>query len=198
MSAGSPGSRNFPADDLGSAAMARGLNACGMACDPGVHATAAVGLAGTGILFEAGAVEAGVAASLRMARLMATAESFGVRSIATPYGAAVQSSAAAALAARTQVQEGALLYRIGTTGKSQAAEAQFWSLEHPLSTGYASRYGIPAGNVSNANFIEAARLRTGAPFVTRAAPGIGKNVGGGIEVVVPSGGVQMQWFTGMP
>jgi len=83
-------------------------------------------------------------------------------------------------------------------GKSQASEGQFWSLEHPLSPGYAGRYGVPAENAANANFIEAARLPPGAPFVTRPAPGIGQNVGGGIEVVVPSGGVQMQWFTGMP
>jgi hypothetical protein len=70
--------------------------------------------------------------------------------------------------------------------------------DNPLSPGYASRYGLPAENVANANFIEAATLRPGTPFVTRPAPGIGDNVGGGIEVVVPSGGVQMQWFTGTP
>jgi len=120
------------------------------------------------------------------------------KGILTPYGLAVQSQSAAALAARAEVSSGATLYRIGTTGKSQAAEAQFWSLENPLSTGYASRYGIPVGNVSNANFIEAATLKPGASFITRQAPGIGSNVGGGIEVVVPSGGVQMKWFTGMP
>ena len=65
------------------------------------------------------------------------------------------------------------LYRIGTTGKSQASEAQFWSLEHPLSSGYASKYGLPAGNVSSANFIEAATLKPGASFVTRPAPAVG-------------------------
>jgi len=122
----------------------------------------------------------------------------GQAGIATPYGVATQSSTAAALAARAEVQNGASMYRIGTTGKSQAAEAQFWSLEHPLSPGYASRYGLPAGNVTNANFIEAAKIQPGTSFITRSAPGIGQNVGGGIEVVVPTGGVQMQWFTGMP
>ena len=44
-------------------------------------------------------------------------------------------------------------------GRSEAAEAQFWSLEHPLSPGFAQRYGIPPGNVTNANFIEAATLK---------------------------------------
>ena len=72
------------------------------------------------------------------------------------------------------------------------------SLRNPLSSGYANRYGIPAGNVSNANFIEAATLKPRTPFITRPALGIGANVGRGIEVVVPSAGVQMKWFTGMP
>lgn len=120
------------------------------------------------------------------------------KAIPTPHGVAVQSEQAQALAARSEVQGGATLYRMGTTGKSQAAEAQFWSLEHPLAQGYAGRYGLPAENVSHANFIEASTLRQGTPFITRPAPGIGSNIGGGIEVVVPSGGVQMKWFTGMP
>ena len=38
-------------------------------------------------------------------------------------------------------------------GKSQAAEAQFWSLEHPDSPSYAQRYGIPQENIANANFV---------------------------------------------
>jgi uncharacterized protein RhaS with RHS repeats len=120
------------------------------------------------------------------------------KAIATPYGLAAQSDSVAAIAMRTEVEKGATLYRIGTTGKSQAAEALFWSLQHPLSANYASKYGLPAENVLNANFIEAAILKPGTPFVTRTAPGIGANVGGGIEVVVPSGGVQMKWFSGTP
>jgi hypothetical protein len=43
---------------------------------------------------------------------------------------------------------------------------------------------------------ETASLKPGTPFITRPAPGIGENVGGGIEVVVPSGVVQMKWFSG--
>ncbi|WP_205205222.1 hypothetical protein, partial [Azonexus hydrophilus] len=115
--------------------------------------------------------------------------------IATPYGDALQSADVAAIAARKQVEEGATLYRIGTTGKSQAAEAQFWSLENPSSPSYAARYGIPAENISNANFIETATLKPGTGFVTRPAPAVGANPGGGIEVVVPSGGVQMIFFS---
>lgn len=114
--------------------------------------------------------------------------------IKTPWGVADQATDATSMAARGQVQEGAALYRIGTTGKSQAAEAQFWSLENPLNAGYAQRYGIPASNVKNANFIEIATLKPGSPFVTRPAPAVGSNKGGGIEVVVPENGVKMRAF----
>lgn len=116
------------------------------------------------------------------------------RGVETPWGIADQATDAASMAARGQVQGGATLYRIGTTGKSPAAEAQFWSLENPLSPGYAQRYGIPDSNIRNANFIETATLKSGTPFVTRPAPAIGSNAGGGIEVVVPENGVKMRAF----
>ena len=114
--------------------------------------------------------------------------------IRTPYGEAIQSNTEAAIAARSKVESGATLYRIGTTGKSQAAEAQFWALEHPLSPGFASRYGIPKENVINADFIETATLKPGTPFVTRIAPGVGENIGGGVEVVVTKNGVILKSF----
>lgn len=117
-----------------------------------------------------------------------------VKGINTPFGIANQGVDAVSLAARGQVENGATLYRIGTTGKSQAAEAQFWSLENPLSKEYAQRYGIPAENVKNANFIQTATLKSGTSFVTRPAPGVGANTGGGIEVVVPESGVMMRAF----
>ena len=121
----------------------------------------------------------------------ATAVTKGIK---TPYGIANQATDAASMAARGQVENGSILYRIGKTGKSQAAEAQFWSLENPLSAGYAQRYGLPASNVKNSNFIETATVKPGTLFVTRPAPGVGSNTGGGIEVVVPQGGVQMRSF----
>jgi len=117
------------------------------------------------------------------------------RGIPTPYGPAVQDLSEAALAARSQVQQGATLYRVGTTGRSGAAEAQFWALEHPSTPGFASRYGIPPENIQNLNFIEAGALRPGTSFVTRQAPPVGSNVGGGIEVVVPEGGVRLRSFS---
>ncbi|MTJ83146.1 MAG: hypothetical protein F8N37_19340 [Telmatospirillum sp.] len=115
-------------------------------------------------------------------------------SVATPYGRAVQGGGVDALMARTQVESGARLYRIGTMGKSQAAEAQFWALESPDSPGYAARYGIPPENVAKADFIETGILKPGSDFVTRVAPPVGKNPGGGIEVVTPENGVTLNYF----
>ncbi len=114
--------------------------------------------------------------------------------IKTPYGVAARSAAAEELAARTSVEEGASLYRMGTMGESAAAGGQFRSLEHPLAAGFAERYGIPAENIANANFIESATIKPRTPFGTRPAPSVGANPGGGIEVVVPSGGVNLNGF----
>ncbi|HEY4341062.1 MAG TPA: hemagglutinin repeat-containing protein, partial [Steroidobacteraceae bacterium] len=114
--------------------------------------------------------------------------------VSTPYGDAHQSLTPEALALRAQVDQGAMLYRIGTIGQSATSEAQFWELENPTTPGYAARYGIPPENVANANFIEIATLRPGTPFITRNAPGIGNNLGGGIEVVTEPNGVQMIYF----
>jgi RHS repeat-associated protein len=115
--------------------------------------------------------------------------------IQTPFGPAAQAGTPAAIAARTQVSQGATLWRAGTTRRSAAGEGQFWALEHPMSRGYSARYGVPAQNLKNANFIESAVVKPGGPFVTRPAPGVGASSGGGIEVVVPPGGVQMRGFS---
>jgi filamentous hemagglutinin len=80
-------------------------------------------------------------------------------------------------------------------GKSEAGEAQFWSLENPLTPGYTERNGIPPGNVARKDFIETATLKPGAPFVTRPAPPCGTNSGGGIEIVVPANSVDVKTFT---
>lgn len=107
----------------------------------------------------------------------------------------MQGTDAASVAARGEIQGGARIWRTGTTGKSNAAEGQFWTTEHPSTPGFADRYGIPEGNVANADFIESAVVKPGTPFVTRPAPGVGSNRGGGIEVVVPEGGVTMCSFS---
>jgi hypothetical protein len=115
--------------------------------------------------------------------------------IKTPYGNAQQSNSLIALKARETVENGANLYRIGTTGKSQAAETQFWALEHPLTPGFAERHGIPIENIANYDFIECATIKSGSSFVTRMAPGVGVNMGGAVEVVVYESGVTMNSFS---
>jgi hypothetical protein len=97
----------------------------------------------------------------------------GTGAVSTARGLATQTTSGVALAARRQVESGATLYRVGTTGKSGAAEAQFWALEHPSTPGFAGRYGIPPDNVLKANFVQTATLRPGAGFVTRVAPRVG-------------------------
>ncbi|WP_420386234.1 RHS repeat domain-containing protein [Roseivirga sp.] len=101
-------------------------------------------------------------------------------SVATPYGDAVQSLAPNAMAARSSVSSGQRLYRIGTTGRSQAGEAQFWALENPLSDPqrFSKIYGIPVENIQNANFIEIGRLQPGTNFITRPAPAAPGSVAG--------------------
>jgi hypothetical protein len=118
-----------------------------------------------------------------------------ISSIATPYGPAEQSNAEAAISARAGVEAGRTLYRIGKLGESHAGEAQFWALEHPTTPGFASRHGIPPENVSNYDFVEQGHLGEGVPFITRAAPAVGTNLGEAIEVVVPPGGVRLNGFS---
>jgi RHS repeat-associated protein len=120
--------------------------------------------------------------------------------ISTPYGKAFQSVIKSAVSARKQVSGGVPLYRIGTLGRSQASEAQFWSLENPLANvaAYAKKYGIPIENIKNADFIEIGVLKKGMKFITRpapAAPGSPIGSGGGIEIVTPAHGVKLQSFS---
>ena len=111
---------------------------------------------------------------------------FAAKSIATPYGPAVQSMTAEAQAALRQVQGGATLYKGGFLGQSEAGVSQFLSLENPLSPGFAARYGIPPQNV-NFDFILSGRLQPGASVITRPAPGVLTNPGGAIEAVTTPG-----------
>jgi len=121
------------------------------------------------------------------------------KSISTPYGNANQGSSSAAISARPYVQSGGKLFRIGTLGRSQTAEAQFWATENPLANpkAFAKKYGIPIQNISNADFIEVGVLKPNTSFVTRAAPpapGSAAGSGGGIEVVTPANGVKLESF----
>lgn len=45
------------------------------------------------------------------------------------------------------------------------------------------------------NFVETSTIKQGDLFITRPAPGIGTNIGGGIEVVIPSGSITIDSFS---
>ena len=119
--------------------------------------------------------------------------------IRTPYGVAKQTYSRSALEAINQVKSGAKLYRVGTLGRSQAAEAQFWSLENPATIKdinlFAQKFGIPVENLQGGNyFIEVGTLKNTTLFITREAPGVVSNLGGSVEVVTISGNVTLETF----
>ncbi len=116
------------------------------------------------------------------------------RSIETPHGLAVQADSAAARAALQEVQSGATVYRQGSFGVQNTADAQFWSLRNPATTeGFANKMGMP-GSAAKPDWLMGGTVRPGSPVITRSAPGIGSNSGGDIEAVAPPGGVQNLWF----
>ena len=113
--------------------------------------------------------------------------------ISTPQGPAQQWMSSQALLKRSAVAEGAELYRMGTLGESRLFYAeQHWAFQHPQTPGYSRAMGIPPENVRAADFIVGGRLRPGVPFVTRPAPAVGENLGGGLEAVAPPGGVGLK------
>ena len=67
------------------------------------------------------------------------------------------------------------------------------SFENSLNPGYAEKYGIPIEN-AKFDFVEVAVIKSGSNFITREAPGVGVNGGGGIEVVVNAGEPKLQYF----
>lgn len=114
----------------------------------------------------------------------------GAFSVVTAEGRAWQSLSREARKARSAAKEGAL-FRRGSTGVNGASEGQFWALENPITEGYARKYGLPKDGF---NFVESGRVRDGARFITREAPGVGSNSGGAIEVVTGQGDVLLNSF----
>lgn len=114
--------------------------------------------------------------------------------VRTPQNIVKQEFSRAALEVKAIIlAENPRVYRIGTRGINMTGkEAQYWALEHPINPSYGGRYGMPQGNFEKADFIEVGRVKSGTSFVTRRAPGVGKNVGGEIEVVVPEGAVTIE------
>jgi RHS repeat-associated protein len=104
----------------------------------------------------------------------------------TPQGVATQSFDLESLAARNQVLGGASLFKGGGINSLPAAESQYFSFESPDSIGYAERYGIPPKSLPF-NWISEGSLEPGAPFITRAAPGVQWHPGGATEVVTAPG-----------
>jgi hypothetical protein len=130
---------------------------------------------------------------LRMYQLIELEANAAAENITTPYGPAIQSSSPEAAAALEQVQNGATVYKGGVLGRSETAGSQFLSLENPLNPGYVGRYGIPPQN-ANFNFILSGTVEPGAPVITRIAPGIPPNPGGGIEAVTNPGSFRLDSF----
>ena len=114
--------------------------------------------------------------------------------VATPYGAAIQSGDPAALALRAQIARGQQVFRGGEFGTSMGAEGQFWAAESALAAGFASRIGAATLGEGAPQFMLGGTVAADATFVTRAAPGVGRNVGGALEVVVPPGAVRLDFF----
>tara|TARA_R110002072_G_scaffold219248_1_gene376853 strand:- start:10 stop:4377 length:4368 start_codon:yes stop_codon:yes gene_type:complete len=113
--------------------------------------------------------------------------------IRTPYGIARQSFSLKNLKLRKEVKSGKSLYRQGEFDIQNTQDAQFWSAENPLQLrNYADKYGIPEGD--GVNWVMKGTIDKETPFVTRDAPGIGSNAGGGSEIVLNSGQVKIQWF----
>jgi ankyrin repeat protein len=118
--------------------------------------------------------------------------------IATPYGFAYQSFLPRYFMMRNEIRDGRTIYRAGTTPKptenirgSKGIEGQFWATEPPFKTTYARDFGIPEENVINIDFAIGGELRTGSSFITRPAPGVGRNPGGAVELVTIPHGVQL-------
>ena len=158
-------------------------------------AATAASIASQGLPNAFTAIEAGTGATLPKVTIDGSTARFPTINVPYGTGIASQSLNYDALAARKQVSNGATLYRLGTTGKSATGEAQYWSLQNPATTeGFAAKFGVPAKNVSKPNFIAGGKINPGTAFVTRPAPSVGTNPGGSIEVVVPSGGVRLQFY----
>jgi hypothetical protein len=54
---------------------------------------------------------------------------------------------------------------------------------------------MPQQNVVRADFLEIGQPKPGLPLITRPAPGVGANKGGGIEAVTYPSGVKVRTFS---
>ena len=84
-----------------------------------------------------------------------------------------------ALELKNNISNGDYVYRAGQFGRSNTTDAQFWAPENPLSPGYAEKYGVDFKNV---DYIIRGKIKSGVNFITRPAPGLGSNAGGGLGI----------------
>lgn len=115
-------------------------------------------------------------------------------SVVTPHGRAFQELTREATALRAAVQSGMTVLRGGNFPRCAALDAQFFSVESPLSAGFAQRLGAANLNAGPPQFIMGGRLRPGGSFITRQAPAYGPNPGGALEIVIEPGAVQFEFF----
>ena len=113
------------------------------------------------------------------------------KAIKTPYGDALQSTSKEALELRQYVDNGGQLFRGGKLGRSNVADGQFWAPESPLNPGYADKYGV---DFNKLDFVVGGRQVSGAPYITRPAPGLGTNTGGALEIVNNPNSVMLDYF----
>ena len=103
-----------------------------------------------------------------------------LKSIKTPYGRVRQSISKDALNIYDYTKNRGVLYRGGELGKGNTLEAQFWATENPLTPGYANKYGVA---LDKFDYVIQGKIKPNSKFITRKAPGVNHNKGGGIEVV---------------
>lgn len=115
------------------------------------------------------------------------------QAVDTPHGQAEQEHTPEAEKVREEVLAGKQLHKIGTKGLNVTGQdSQYWAPTHPLTEpDYAERYGVPPKNAEKWDFLETGRMKPDGKFVTRAAPGVDTNHGGGIEVVAEPGAVEI-------
>jgi RHS repeat-associated protein len=111
--------------------------------------------------------------------------------IQTAYVTEVTSTSLEARLAISAVRNGATLHRAGELGESMAGESQYWSLQNPISPGYASQMGMPGVRV---NFIMGGTLNPGTSAIANEAAALGANPGAGIQIVTSPNGVGNLWF----
>jgi hypothetical protein len=146
------------------------------------------------VIFSGSLVAGDVAGSYTLGRgaISSINRTRAAMSVETPYGTAHQQLSLRALRLRWQVARGKPVFRGGAFGKSAAAEGQFWAPESPLAPGYNQRYGV--ASFKEPDFVIQGTLKPSSRIVTRAAPAVGSNPGGAMEIVTRAGEVFAKIF----